>query len=294
MSKGQKEIIATFSIVGFDPETGELGIAVQSKFLAVGALVPWAKAGVGAIATQSLANISYGPEGLELMAQGKNPDEVVEILTAKDEDKDYRQIGVVDVKGNSATFTGDKCYDWAGGVAGENFAAQGNILVSEDTVNAMADTFQKSEGRLADRLLKSLAAGQEAGGDSRGRQSAALLVVKEKGGYGGYNDRYIDLRVDDHPTPIKELGRLLDIFYLYFSDEEADIVKIEGSVTEKVKESLSNMGIYDGEINEEFDKRLKQAINTFYHRENFEEREVEEGYIYEDILNYLLDKSKKG
>ncbi len=284
--------VATFSIVGYDPQTEELGIAVQSKFLAVGAVVPWAKAGVGAVATQSLANTAYGPKGLKLMSEGKKPAEVIKILTDNDAEKANRQVGIVNAKGKAATFTGSKCYDWAGGITGENFAAQGNILVNEETVKAMAETFQNSSGALADRLVASLAAGQKAGGDSRGRQSAALLVVKEEGGYGGFNDKYIDLRVDDNPKPIEELRRLLDIFYLYFNKGDIKTVKIEGELVREIKENLESLGLYNGKIDVEFDKELEQALDTYYHRENFEEREVEKGYIYVDILEYLRNKTK--
>ncbi len=199
----------TFSIVGFDPKTKELGIAVQSKFIGVGAVVPWAKAGIGAVATQSYANTTFGPRGLELLEQGKTAQEVMDILIAADEDRDKRQVGIVDKNGNVATFTGKGCFDWAGGITGENFAAQGNILVSEATVKAMATTFENTEGNLAKRLLLALDAGQEAGGDSRGKQSAAILIVRENGGYAGFNDRAVDLRVEDHKDPIKELIRII-------------------------------------------------------------------------------------
>jgi len=208
--------VHTFSIVAYDPQTGDLGIAVQSKFLAVGAVVPWARASVGAIATQAWANTSYGPKGLELLAEGKSPDEVREILIAADANADHRQFGIVDAQGRAATYTGPTCNVWAGGVAGPNFAAQGNILVGEETVTAMAATFQQEQGALWRRLVAALAAGQRAGGDSRGQQSAALLVVREGGGYGGFNDRLIDLRVDDHPHPIDELARLVDAYELLF------------------------------------------------------------------------------
>jgi len=211
-----KETIATFSIVAFDPETEELGIAVQSKFLAVGSVVPWAEAGVGAIATQAKGNTTYGPRGLSLLKEGKSPKEVIELLVENDPEKEHRQIGIMDAKGNSANFTGKECHEWAGAVKDENFTAQGNILVDEKTIEEMASTFQNEKGALADRLMASLKAGQKAGGDSRGKQAAALFVVKENGGYGGYNDRYIDLRVDDHETPIKELERLLNLFYKTF------------------------------------------------------------------------------
>ena len=205
--------VATFSIVGFDPRTGDLGVAVQSKFFAVGSVVPWAKAGVGAIATQSYANVSYGPDGLELLAKGKSARETVETLTLTDGNKQRRQLGIVDAKGNSASFTGSGCHDWAGHIGKPNFCAQGNILTGKEVVDAMATSFgqsqKKAKGGLCDWLADALTAGQDAGGDSRGRQSAALLVVRKNGGYAGGNDRFIDLRVDDHKTPIIELHRLL-------------------------------------------------------------------------------------
>lgn len=203
--------VATFSIVAYDPETKDLGVAVESKFFAVGSVVPWAKAGVGAIATQAFGNTTYGPKGLELLASGKTPAEVIEMLTSADEGKDRRQVGIVDAKGNAATYTGKSCNPWAGGKTGANYSAQGNILVGEKVVAAICEAFEKTKGELADRLLAALEAGQAAGGDSRGQQSAALIVVRERGGYAGFNDRYIDLRVDDNPEPIKELGRLLRI-----------------------------------------------------------------------------------
>jgi uncharacterized Ntn-hydrolase superfamily protein len=202
------EPVATFSIVGYDPATGDLGIAVQSKFFAVGAVVPWARAGVGAVATQSYANTAYGPDGLRFLADGASAVAAVEQLTAADDDRALRQLGIVDAAGVAATFTGDACLPWAGGRVGEHYAAQGNILAGPEVVDAMAVTFESTPGDLGARLVAALAAGQAAGGDARGRQSAALLVVREGGGYGGANDRYVDLRVDDHPVPIRELRRL--------------------------------------------------------------------------------------
>ena len=204
-------VVATFSIVARDPETGELGIAVQSKFVAVGSVVPWAKAGVGAIATQSFANTTYGPRGLELLAKGVAPEEVLKQLTADDPQRERRQAGIVDAKGKSATFTGKDCLSWAGGLAEENVCVQGNILAGEGVAAAMLKAYKESKGDLGDRLIAALAAGQEAGGDTRGKQSAALLVVREGWGYGGFNDRYRDLRVDDHADPIPELKRVYDI-----------------------------------------------------------------------------------
>ncbi|MBS4174134.1 DUF1028 domain-containing protein [Bacillus sp. FJAT-49736] len=275
----------TFSIVGYDPVEKEWGIAVQSKFLGVGAVVPFAKAGVGAIATQSYANTAYGPEGLELLEQGKSAAEVLQILTDADEDCEYRQVGVVDFKGGAATFTGSKCYDWAGGVTGEYFAAQGNILVDENTVDAMARTFTETKGTLAERLLKALNAGQAAGGDSRGMQSAALLVVKEKGGYGGYNDRFIDLRVDEHPDPINELIRIYYLQQLYFAKSKPErVVEISGVVESQLKDQLARHGYLNG------NDSLSSALKKYIHTENFEMREQEDGKIDLDILDYMMGK----
>ena len=203
--------VATFSIVGYDPETGALGIAVQSKFFAVGSVVPWAEAGVGAIATQSWANTTYGPNGLKHLKSGLSPEQTLERLIADDAEHATRQVGIVDAKGNVANYTGDECNEWAGAVSGKHYTAQGNILAGEEVVKAMGSAFEETEGELADKLMAALFAGQAAGGDTRGQQSAALLVVQEHSGYGGFNDRYIDLRVDDAEKPIEELQRLLEI-----------------------------------------------------------------------------------
>lgn len=203
--------ISTFSIVGYDPNNGDLGIAVQSKFFAVGAVVPWAEAGVGAIATQAWANTTFGPRGLELLKIGLSAKQTLDHLIKDDKGKNTRQVGIVDANGNAANYTGEECHDWASAISGEHFTAQGNLLTGEEVVKAMGSTFEKSKGELADRLLYALIAGQENGGDKRGQQSAALFVVRKNGGYSGFNDRYVDLRVDDHQKPIQELKRLLDI-----------------------------------------------------------------------------------
>jgi len=282
--------VNTFSIVGYDPQTEELGIAVQSKFLAVGSVVPWAKANVGAVATQALANLDYGEKGLELLEEGLSPEEVIEKLRSEDEDDAARQVGIVDAEGNSASFTGKECYDWAGEVTGPNFACQGNILVGEDTVKAMAEKFQNTQGKLADRLVLALEAGQKAGGDKRGRQSAALLVVKENGSYGGYNDRYIDLRVDDHETPIQELQRLLEIFYLYFGDQEAEKVELDDTLIKEIKGYLKDLDLFSGNIDSNNDDQFQKALEVFYHQENFEEREQAKDHIDKDILEYMKNK----
>jgi uncharacterized Ntn-hydrolase superfamily protein len=199
----------TFSIVARDPLTGEWGVAVQSKFVAIGAVTPWAKAGVGAIATQAWINTTYGPCGLALLANGLTATETVERLSREDEGRAHRQVGIVGVSGEPATYTGEACSAWAGGIVGAHYTCQGNILLGEETILAMAEAFEVAEGRLYDRLMAALTAGQSAGGDRRGQQSAALLVVREHGGFRGFNDRMIDLRVDDHPDPIHELQRIL-------------------------------------------------------------------------------------
>jgi len=224
MEAKTRKTVATFSLVAFDPETASLGVAVQSKFLAVGSVVPWARAGVGAVATQAMANYNYGPRGLDLMERGQTAELTLEALVSADEARDDRQVGVVDGRGGTATFTGAECFGWAGGVTGNHYAAQGNILVGGETVEALARTYEETEGDLASRLLAALDAGQAAGGDSRGKQSAALLVVREGGGYGGDNDRAVDLRVDDHPEPIRELIRIRDLHTLYFGETSPDDV----------------------------------------------------------------------
>ncbi len=213
--------IATFSIVARDSVTGELGVAVASRFFAVGAVVPWAKAGVGAVATQSFANTTFGWRGLELLENGATPEQVVEILTRNDDNPKRRQFGIVAADGKSATYTGTDCIPWAGGRNGKDYAIQGNILTGENVVTAMEEVFLKTKGTLADKLYAALLEGDKQGGDARGKQSAALLVVKEKAGYGGYSDRAIDIRVDDHAEPFVELGRLLNYAQMNYSWNEA-------------------------------------------------------------------------
>ena len=212
--------VATFSIVAADPESGEVGVAVASRFFSVGSVVPFAAAGVGAVATQSFANTTFGPRGLELLERGAEPDETLRILLRDDERPDRRQVGVVAADGASATHTGENCLAWAGGRSGPGYAVQGNILTGEAVVVAMEKAFLETEGTLADRMFAALAAGDAAGGDARGRQSAALLVAKEGAGYGGYNDRAIDIRVDDHADPFGELKRLLDYAQMNYAWNE--------------------------------------------------------------------------
>ena len=204
---------STFSIVAFDPDSGDLGVAVASKWFAVGSAIPWAKARVGAVATQAWMNTSFGPKGLNLLSDGLLPKDVLEMLLEADPEPQKRQVGIVNSAGSAAAHTGDACPDWAGQIVGKNFAAQGNTLTGPDVVAEMAETINRAQGELADRLLAALIAGQEAGGDRRGRQSASLLVVREGAGrgYGTKDDRYLDLRVDDHPSPVKELNRIFDV-----------------------------------------------------------------------------------
>ena len=211
---------STYSIVGADPEAGECGVAVQSKFLAVGAFVPWARGGVGAVATQAYAEITYGSRGLDLLESGLSPEDTIDRLTGDDEMRSHRQVGVVAADGRSASYTGEECFEYAVSVTGDGFAAQGNILSNPDVPEAMAETFRGSSGRLADRLLAALTAGETAGGEKRGMESAALLVVKPGGGYGGNHDRWLDLRIDHSDTPIEDLSGLLDLHTLYFGRTE--------------------------------------------------------------------------
>ena len=281
----------TFSIVARDIQAGELGIAVQSKFLAVGAVVPWARAGIGAIATQSWANTTYGPRGLELLASGLSASETLTQLTRDDEGRALRQVGIIGANGAPATFTGDECYPWAGGHAGEHYTCQGNILVGEQTILAMARTFEETTGKLCDRLVSALAAGQAAGGDSRGQQSAALLVVREGAGYSGFNDRFIDLRVDDHPYPIDELHRLLQLHKLYlFPPEPQDIISIDRALASELQELLTISGDYQGSITGSYDERTREAFRKFSGRENLEERWFEDARIDRVVLEFMRQK----
>lgn len=279
----------TFSIVAYDPDKQEWGVAVQSKFIAVGSIVPFAKAGVGAIATQAWVNTSYGPKGLALLEQGLSADEVIKILTSDDEKKEDRQVGIIDSKGNAASFTGSRCFDWAGGIVGENYACQGNILVSEDTVLAMSKAFRETEGDLVLKLLSALEAGQDAGGDSRGKQSAAVLVVREKGAYDGGTDRYIDVRVDDHEHPIKELRRVFELYDLSLlnRDDPTDKVKIEGIVLRTIKEVLYADGFYKREIDDKFDEYTKESLQKWMHTNNFEVKERTDEYMWGSVYRYI-------
>jgi len=280
--------LSTFSIVAHDPSAGEWGAAVASKFLAAGALVIHARAGAGVVATQAFVNVSYGPRGLELMEAGGSADEVVKALTEPDEGREKRQLGVVDASGGSATFTGSECFDWAGGIAGDNFACQGNILAGEDVVRSMADAFVSTGGRLARRLHEALLAGDRAGGDRRGRQSAALLVVREGGGYGGGTDRYLDLRVDDHPDPVVEIGRLVDLHELYFPPSgPRDIVRLDEGLIREIQEALARLGYWSGPVDGAWSAEMERAVTDYEGVENLEERHRPGPEMDRRVLEYL-------
>lgn len=248
-------VVATYSIAACDLEAGHWGVATQSKFLAVGSVVPWAEPHVGAIATQAYANPRYGPEGLALLREGLAAQEVVDRLTAADEGRAHRQLGVVDSSGGSATYTGEECLDWAGGRTGPCFAAQGNILVSGETVDAIAASFDDSAGKpLAERLLDALDAAQAAGGDRRGQQSSALLVVEKDGGYAKLSDTIVELRVEDHERPLDELRRLYGLHQAIFGETPRDQwVRVDGELASELRERLAKAG-YDGELPAAFDR----------------------------------------
>jgi uncharacterized Ntn-hydrolase superfamily protein len=258
-------VVATYSIVACDLDVDQWGVAVQSKFLAVGSLVPWAEPRVGAIATQSYANPRYGPEGLALLREGHSADAVVELLTAADDGRAERQVGVVDAQGRAATFTGDACHDWAGGRTGNGYAAQGNILVSQETVDALALTFeQNGHLSLAERLVECLAAAQAAGGDRRGQQSAALLIVEKDAGYANLSDVVVDLRVDDQELPIAELRRLYGLHNELFGiTPPEDWLAVDEILSSELRDRLGKLG-YDGE--------LDRAFIDWAGTENLEER----------------------
>ncbi len=279
----------TFSIVACDLEEQTWGVAVASKFPAVGAVVPWAQAGIGAVATQSFANTSFGPRGLALMGTGLSAQEALDRLLEDDADKELRQVGLVDAQGGSATFSGSGCFAWAGGVAGKGYAIQGNILSSGKVVPAMEKTFLKTKGNLPTRLHAALLAGDRAGGDKRGRQSAAIYVVKPKGGYGGYLDRWLDYRVDDHEDPVPRLGELMEMHDLYFGKSaESERVDLTGEALQQITDILTQQRYLKN------GRDFRRAFNAFIGNENFEERADPDGrWIDGPVLNYLVRKFQK-
>ena len=259
-----KPLVATYSIAACDPEARQWGVATQSKFLGVGSVVPWAEPEVGAIATQAYANPRYGPSGLALLREGLSAEEVVERLTAADDGRDHRQLGVVDREGRAATYTGTECMEWAGGRTGKCYAAQGNILVSGETVDAIAETFEGSSGPLAGRLLDCLDAAQAAGGDRRGQQSAALLIVERNGGYAGLSDEVVDLRVDEHSRPLDELRRIYGMHQAIFGKTPPEEwLDVDEDLAAELRDRLGRLG-YDGDLGD--------AFFSWAGKENLEER----------------------
>jgi len=306
----------TYSIVAYDSASGDLGIAVQSKFPNVGGIVPWAKAGVGAVATQSLGNTAYGDDGLRLMAMGATAPEAMRIVMRADQRPSQRQVGMIDAHGNAASWTGDSCFDWAGGrtlgadgqivlggkgamIVGRGFAAQANIMVSDQTVKNMADAFAGATGPLADRLMAALVAGQAGGGDKRGMESAALLVVRANGGYLGANDRYIDIRVYDDTNPIRELQRLYRLHQLYFfQSRPQDLVPITADIVrqlepillaEPVNQREKWLDAPQGTANAKF----LQALENFMYWENYDVRVRNDGKIDRVALDDILARRRR-
>jgi uncharacterized Ntn-hydrolase superfamily protein len=279
----------TFSIVAADLEAGDWGVAVASKFPAVGVVVPWARAGVGAVATQSYANTSFGWRGLDLMAEGASGPEALDRLLADDEDREQRQVGLVDAEGRPATFTGSGCMAWAGGRTGEGHACQGNILVGQEVVDGMGGAFEKAEGDLVDRLIAALVAGDRAGGDRRGRQSAALVVARAEGGYGGYTDRYVDLRVDDHPFATTELVRLFEIWDREMLIRNDPLLEADRELVSDLQRRLAALGRYSGATGGEYDQETREAIGRFAGEQNLEGKLREDDQIYESIVREIRD-----
>jgi len=272
----------TFSIVAADPAADEVGVAVQSKFLACASVVSWARGGVGAVATQAFAEVTYGLRGLDLLEQGLDPDEVIRRLTEPDEVSAQRQVGVVDAKGRSASFTGEECFEHAASVTGHHFACQGNILATDRVVPAMAEAFQASDGLpLAERMIEALRAAQREGGDRRGQEGAGLYVAKPGGGYGGNNDRYVDLRVDHHDEPIEELARILVLHHLYFQrPEESEVIDTDPALEAEIRGHLKALGKLQ-------DDDVWPSLHVYMDWENLEERWCEPGRIDPKVLEYL-------
>lgn len=280
----------TFSIVAFDPDEQAWGVAVASKFLAAGAVVSWARAGAGAVATQAYARVSFGPNGLAMLADGKSAEETLQRLLEGDPGQADRQVGIVDVHGGTAAHTGTKCFAWAGHRIGVGFTCQGNILTGPETLEAMAETFMTATGELADRLTAALRAGDLAGGDRRGKQSAGVMVVRKDGGYGGDNDRYLDLRVDDDPEPVVKLQALVTSHHLFFGQTRPeDRLSITEALARELQMMMQKQGYLQSEINGLWDEASIGAFRAFVGNENLEERwrEDEPHYIDRVALEYL-------
>ena len=274
---------STFSIVARDPETDAVGVAVQSKFVGVGAVVPFVAADAGGIATQSFANVAYGPDGLDRLRDGESAADVVEALTSDDEEAPSRQVGVVGADGSVAAFTGEECFDHAGDRQGEEYTVQGNVLENAETLDAMAETFDSAEGALPERLIAALHAGNDAGGDKRGEQSAALYVAKPEGGHDGRNDRWVDVRVDDHAHPIDELERVFKIYdvTLLAREEPDETRELSGETAHEVLETLAALDVYEGDPDASFGEAEREALEEFRGLNNFENHTLA---VLEDAL----------
>ncbi|MBI4260910.1 MAG: DUF1028 domain-containing protein [Actinobacteria bacterium] len=281
---------STFSIVATDPEAGEVGIGVQSKFLAAGALVPWARGGVGGVATQALADVSFGPRGLDLLAEGLSPRAVLDRLLEEDDQREHRQVGVVDAHGASASFTGSECFEHAASATGPGYACQGNILASDRVVPAMAGSFEGSVGRpLAERLVEALRAAQREGGDRRGMEAAGLVVASPGGGYGGTHDRAVDLRVDHHDDPIEELSRLLSLHRFYFErPADEDLIAADATLEGEIARMLTGLGRLEP------GRDLWDALFDYMGWENLEERWAGRGRIDPRVLDHLRTQAGSG
>lgn len=284
---------STFSIVMYDAKEKAWGIVVASKFLAVGSVVPWARANAGAVATQSFANTTYGNRGLTLMEAGHSAEETLALLLDDDPERELRQVGLVDAQGRSATYTGSSCFVWAGGLSGDGFAIQGNILAGEQVVLAMeASLRENTEKTIIWRLYNALLAGDQAGGDRRGKQSAAILVVKAQAGYAGFNDRWVDYRVDDHHEPVKRLGELLNLHELYFGKSPLEErVRLVGEPLRQLQDIMAKFGYYRGHFHGEYDAPTQTALRAFIGNENFEDRtNFDAGLIDRPVLEHLLSR----
>ncbi len=289
----------TYSIVAANPETGELGVAVASKFIAAGSVVPWVKLGVGAVATQSWANMKLGPLILALLEEGYSPERAVKTLLSTDPRASMRQVGVVNAKGEAYAYTGKDCIEYAGHIVGDGYAVQGNILTGPEVLEAMARAYESTRGELVDKLLAALEAGDRAGGDRRGKQSAAIVVYKPCGGYGGCEEgvgRYVDLRVDDHPEPVQELKRLFRIWEITILEREdpSDVVDLsDPSVAESVQRALSALGFYRGPVTGRADEATVKALEEWMAVNNFENKIRRDGKVWGTVYRFLLDEARR-